>query len=431
MRFPTKIPTLVGILFIIVLIVGISVIFEGISRGISRASVSPKPKGVVITNISDTSFTATWTTADPATGAISIVSPKERVVFDERDASGKLGKYLNHSVTVRSLQPATSYSFKIISGGKPFLTDNQPFQVRTAPPLSAPGSELEPAYGTVVAANNQPVEGALVFLTLEGGQTLSTLTKPSGSWLIPLNLARTEDLAQYLPSGERVTETLLVRSGSAEASAITDTLNDSPVPTMVLGKTYDFRRQQAKTTPETPLATTTTFGSGNILGTQTKREGKVSITAPANGAILTTNLPLIAGTGVGGNSVTVTVGITKPISGTTIIGADGIWRFTPPKPLTSGKQSVTITTNDATGKPVALTHIFEILKSGTQVLGEATPSATPTATASPTLSPTLEPTPVSTLSGEPLPVSGSTLPTLLLIILSLGLLTSGVVVFVK
>ena len=72
-----------------------------------------------------------------------------------------------------------------------------------------------------------------------------------------------------------------------------------------------------------------------------------------------------------------------------------------------------MTSLDASGKTVAVTHLFEILKSGTQVLGDATPSAT------------LEPTPTSTLAGEPIPTSGSILPTLIIVFIGFGLLVAG------
>ncbi len=430
MRFPTKIPTLVALIFIITLIVGISFGFEAVTRQQTRASGSIKPISLAATNISDTSFTFTWMTADPTTGVITLsgAKQKEQTFFDERDTTGKLGKYTSHSVAVKNLTPSSDYLVKIISNGKLYLDNDQPYRVTTAGVINSNPNDLEPAYGTVTTPTNQPAQGALVYLTLEGGQTLSTLVKSSGSWLIPLNLARTEGLDRYLTLSERLTETLLVHYQDQEASAITDTLNDSPVPTMILGKSYDFRKQQAKE-PEALAAANT---SGSILGKQTTSTlGGVRIVSPAHGAALTTALPLIQGTGIGGKQVTITLGITKPTSSTVIVGADSIWRYTPTKTLSPGKQSVTITTVDSNGKTVALTNVFEILKSGTQVLGEATPSATLSPTATPTATITPFSTPSSTLSGEPLPVSGTTLPTLILIVLGIGLLTGGAFAWIK
>lgn len=427
---PRKIPTLVGLLLVGVAVVLFSLAFERTSAFISRAAPAVRPTNVEITNISDSSFTISWLTSEPATGFLLVEKPggKRVSIYDERDAGAagsslNLGRYTTHTVTVRNLLPTTLSKVTLVSNGKRYLQNSVPYQVTTGPAISLAGVSLEPAFGSVTIPHEQPAEGALVYLTLEGSQKISTLVSPSGSWVIPLNLIRTSDLTQYLTPAERVTENIIVRTSNGETTAVTDTLNDNPVPDMVIGKSYDFRKIQAKQTSQ-PLVSNK---QPSVLGevSATRPTGTVTITKPLDKSTLTTNLPLIQGTGVPGKQVLIVVGITHPVGGTTTVGGDGIWRFTPSKPLSPGKQSVTATSSDAQGKPVALTHIFEVLKSGTQVLGEATPSATLT----PTLATT--PPPTSTLAGEPLPESGSALPTVLLLLLGLGLLTGGAVVFIK
>jgi hypothetical protein len=274
---------------------------------------------------------------------------------------------------------------------------------------------------------------------------LAAITNTQGAWLIPLNLARTADLSGYLLTLERLSETIRVLYGGEETTAMADTLNDSPVPTMVMGKTYDFRKQQAEVPGSQPLAMRdlqeTKFQG--VLGesaTSPKGPFHVTLTQPENGAALSSFLPLIAGTGVPDKSVIVTLGLTDPFTGTTKVGSDGLWRYTPTKTLSAGKQSVTITTTDATGRTTALTHTFEILKSGTQVLGEATPSATlaPTPsigalTPTPTLfaTPAVTLTPTSTLSGEPMPQSGDALPLLVIMLIAGVFVSTGLVLTIS
>ena len=412
MRFPTKIPTLLGLLLLIVLVGGISIASERFFRTATTASGSIQPKNSTITNATDTSLTGVWTTESPATGVVELTGPdgKKQVFFDNK-------KYLAHSITGRNLSPDTSYAVTILSNGKTFQDAAGPLG-RTAPTLPLPTSGLGPAYGTVFTANNQPAEGALVLLTVEGSQTLSTLVTPSGSWMIPLNLLRTSDLTRYITTATRMTEQLTVTFDGQASTAITDTLNDSPVPMMILGKSYDFRKQQAKNADGAPIAQE--FPA--VLGDQTAANPtsfSVTLAVPLENSSLTTTLPLIQGTGVPGKSVAITLGISNPVSGLTTIGTDGMWRYTPESPLAPGKQSVTITTQNANNQPVAVTHIFEILKSGTQVLGTATPSGE--------LTPAFQPTPTSTAAGKPVPVSGSILPTILIIFFGALLLTGGAV----
>ena len=422
----TRIPTIVGLLLVITVVGAVIGLFEWYSRRPSAASGSIVPMNVMVTNIADTSFTVIWTTPSPATGVVKLTTPKRTTVtfFDDRDTTGKMKTYITHSVTIRSLSPGTSYTFQILSNGKKYTEGSKPYTITTASTLSGGSTGLEPAYGAINDLGGSAVNGAIVLVTLEQGQLLSTTTSPSGSWLLSLGLARTSSLAKYLDGSERLTETIRVIWGDQEATAITDTLNDAPVPTMILGKTYDFRKQQAAAR-DIP----TVLGDTSITTPSTAKT--VGLTLPAQNASLTTTLPLIQGTGIPGKKVSVVVGITIPVSGTTTVGSDGIWRYTPTKSLAAGKQSVTATTVDQRGKPVAFTHTFTILKSGTQILGEATPSATlaPALTATPSASASATPTPTPQLEGEPVPQSGTTLPTILILVIGLGFLTSGLVLF--
>lgn len=417
-----RIPTIVGILLVLS-VIGIIAFFEWFEKSPTSASGSTVPINIQLTNISDTSFSVVWVTGSPATGMVSVAAPKlaPMTYFDDRDTNGKLNPYTTHMVTVRSLTPSTQYSFQLLSNGKTFTSKGSPYNISTASTISGGTSGLEPAYGIIHDAKGAPLSGAIILLTLEQGQVLSTLTSASGSWIIPLSLARTLLLDRYIDGSDRKTETIRVVWNDQEASAITDTLNDSPVPTMVLGKTYDFRRQQAAT-----KSTPSVLGDTTITKPSTTKT--VSLNTPAQNASLSTNRPLIQGTGVSGKKVTIVLGIINPISGSTTVGSDGIWKFSPPTSLSPGKQSVTATTIDQRGKPVAFTHTFTILKSGTQVLGDATPSATlaPTPIATVSASPSATPTPE--LEGEPVPTSGTTLPTILILLLGASLLTSGFVI---
>lgn len=420
-----KIPTLVGLLLTVGIVGVLIMVFENVSRQKSSASAPAIPNTIQVTNVRDSSFTVTWMTSAPATGAIALfVGPfRSETVVDERDRAGKLGAYQIHSVTKRQVKPNTTYSFTILSNGKKYDDQGKPFVIRTGPQLTGT-TNLEPAYGTVVLSSGTPATGALVYLNLEDGQLLSTLTNQSGSWVIPLNSIRSITLERFATSTERMTETIRIVSADGEATATTDTLNDAPVPEMTIGKTYDFRKQQAGT--QGKLATTSLPA---VLGDQTPKSYSVSLVTPKDGSALPTAFPLIQGTGIPGKRVSVVVGITNPVSGQVPIGGDGLWRFTPTKPLAPGKQSVTITSSDASGKSIAVTHTFTVLKSGTQVLGEATPSATLEPT--PTATPSATPTPEEPIEGEPIPISGTTIPTIILIVLGLGLLASGAIAIAR
>jgi len=439
---------IVGLLMVVVVVGAIIFAVERSLRAPSNASGSQEPKEVEVTNVGDSTFTVSWITSQEATGTLLVSSPSKsnRIYYDERDAVGKLNSYVSHSITVRDAQASTPYTFKILSNGRQYDNAGAAYEITTPAMLATNTTGLEPAYGTILTAAGTPADDALVYLTITGGQKLSSLTKSSGIWLIPLNQVRTEDMTTFLPTVERMDEAILVKHQDGNSTVQTDTLNDSPVPDISAGGTYDFRRQNAKTTtnntlalrptsPPLPAASTVATQlpvGGAVLGDTTAKALGVTLATPTQNAFLATQLPLISGTGVADKFVSITLGITNPISGSTRVKTDGTWAYTPPKPLTAGKQSVTITSVDKNNKPVAITHLFEVLKSGTQVLGDATGSATPTMTLTPsptgiaTDSPTptdIEPT--STLSGQEMPTSGNGLPMLMLLMIGIGLFITG------
>lgn len=423
---PIKIPTIIAFLFIALIIGGVSIAIEKALRIPSQASASKVPQNALVTNITESSATIVWETDELTSGSITATTPSGTKItaFDERDAIGKLGKYTSHSVPLKNLPAKTLITYKILVDGKELTSGKNTETFTTAPAISVSDSTLfDPAYGSIKTREGTPAEGALVILTIEEGQTLSTIVKPSGSWIIPLSTVRSKDLSMILTNQERLTEKLTVTLGNERSDITADTLNDSPLPDVLLGNTYDFRNYQAlqkekasKTLGENPMQS-----NNNVLGVQSTQ--RVGLTNPKQGASIVSTKPLIQGTGIPGKQISVTIGITAIQSGKTTVGGTGIWQFTPNKPLAPGKQSVTITTIDEKDKPVAITHEFTILKNGSQVLGDATPSATIEPTETPIA------TESSELIAEPMPNSGSPLPLIALSLAGIVLLGSGAILF--
>jgi hypothetical protein len=446
MFVPKKIPTLLA-LFILFFTIGIISLFVQRISTKKMGTSSQEPMNLMVTNISDTSVKIIWQTSTAVTGMVTLTGPNKSKItaYDERDVAGKLNTYLTHSVAVKNLTPNTNYTVTISSNGKPFISKDKPYSFQTGPTiLDTTVSGFEPSYGSIKTSDGKPANGGLVVLTMDNSQIVSTLVTPSGSWIIPLNFIRTKDLSRYLPFADQLTETITVYYNTEKTEAITDINNDAPVPDMTIGGSYDFRNQLTKLKSKTPLADTSkgTLSNaksllaqrkqGGVLGSTTSKTnsqpkiGGVSITLPQNNASLVSNRPLIQGIGIPGKSISISVGINQPQTGKTTVNANGLWQYTPIRPLGSGKQNATITTVDEKGKSVVLSTVFTVLKGGSQVLGDATPSATlsvtPTIELTPT--PTIEITPLAT---EPMPTSGNTLPILLLVIIGVGFVTGGIV----
>lgn len=420
-RRQTKIPTLVALFILVFGIGGGILLIETSHPTTTSADVNIIPNNIHITNVSDSSFSVSWLTDRESNGYVTYkdTSSVWQTAFDDRDEDGKPKKYVTHHVSVKSLRENTSYSFKIVSDGKVFDNNGSLFAQVTGPRLSAPLS-LDPAYGVILQTNDKPATGALVYVTVGKSMPLSTIVKSEGTWLVPLNNSRNQDLLSRPEiSNPEILQISVVFDKSQSLMATTDTKNDTPVPTMNLGKTYDFRNIQskknnavAKTSPKPNVLganITSTPAPIPTLQKQSASGKKVDLLFPASEKQTTTDSkPFIKGVGIPGKTVIVTVNSTPQI-GKTTVDSDGTWNFTPPKTLPPGTHTVNISTTDAAGNPVSLTRSFIVLKSGESVLGDATPSATLYPSAIPTFAPDFTITPIATTTP---PVTGAFGPTL-------------------
>jgi hypothetical protein len=419
-----RIPTLLAFLFIGGVLATITMVSRYATTP-TEADAGTIPKEVVVTNITDAGFTVTWQTEKPTRGVISVSSssrPTKFTFFDERNTNDSTLTFTTHSVQVRELQPQTSYSFTILPSEKT-VGEKHEYEVTTGPSLPLNSNQLGPSYGTVMDTNGSPADGALVYINLPGSQVVSTLVKSTGSFLLPLNLIRKEDLSAYLPvNSERVPMTITVKLNGSIATATSDTLNDSPIPEMILGQSYDFRGHHASknTSNEKPVANTVSSSFLSVLGSQNENiaSNAFQLLTPKQGAAVSSFFPFITGTGLPGKLVSVTLGIKNSQVGTTTVTTDGTWTYTPKKALDAGNQSVTVSSTNKENNPIAITHLFEVLKSGTQVLGVATPSGIPTISV-PTLTPTrvasISPTLTVATPTPDIPTTSTILPTTLLL----------------
>jgi len=418
------------------------------------------PKKIKITNVTDSQFSVSWTTSKAAIGLVKYgtTSSSDSSLPDDRDQrSGEKTAFKTHYVTLSGLKPATKYYFKIGSGSEKNLFDNngKPYEITTGPALGAqPPSDL--INGKVVTESGGSASGAIVYATLPETAPLSAQVKIDGTWLIPLSSARTPDLFDYATYDSRTTLIdIFVQGEEKTAKATTNTANDSPVPEVALGKTYDFTEgtaaeitedlaqapieEAAVTTDEEDLET---IPSEETEATETAEiPGQFSLEPLANlpveatpsaqvgllnpqldGETINSLKPEFLGTGPARKVLTVKVE-SKTYTTTVVVDDQGNWSFTPPEDLEPGAHKITITYVDDYGEEQSLERNFIIASSGDSDLPSftATPSGEATTAASPsptTSTPSARTSTPSTDSGIPSP--GTIHPTILM--LALGLL---------
>jgi hypothetical protein len=458
-----RLPTILGLLLVLGAIAGGVVLIKNGPDFFLKASPTLTPNQIKVTNITDTSFTVSWLTDDKTSGFIKY-GVEQNLSFtasDDRDQlSGKTDNFNTHHITLKNLKPNTAYLFKIGSGKKIFDSNGQPYQVTTAktaknPPVS------DVAYGTVVDQNDRPVENAIIYLSLANASPTSTLTKNSGSWVIPLNLIRSADLANWASYDKEASiEEIFVQAGTlGTATVVATTKNDSPMPKITLGQNFDFRKI-AEVTPEeekiqmenqatesSKFALEDTPAASSTPTATTDKELK--IINPDQNEKINTQKPEILGTAPAGKTLTITIQSPDTYSGTVTVDSQGNWEWSPPDNLEPGEHTVTASYLDENNQEQTVSHTFLVLASGTNELpsivatpsGTSTPSPTPTSTPSPT--PTSTPssqqtaspssTPISTDSGRVsmpstesgVPSSGYLTPTFLVFIIGCSLIFLG------
>jgi hypothetical protein len=402
-----RIPTLIAFGILLLGIIGGIVFAESSLRYVTSGKKEGLAKDIRITNLTSSMATVSWVTDEKSVGTVYYNESgkkinKNLVALDDRGKKQN-NKFTTHHVTLRELKPATSYSFTINDNKGKYNKEEKKYNFTTYKAYKL--GKLGPASGKVKYKDNKSAAGSLIYLQIEGAEPLSTIVAQSGNWVIPLNIAY--DKSKNLPIDENIKViNIFVRAPDGrQAQAVTTTKNDSPVPEIVMGKQYDFRGKKSQ-----------------VLG---KQSFEVKILQPAEKQALTSNRPLIRGKGIPGKSITI---ILKSKPQTAIVKVDkrGNWYWTPSNKLMFGEHTLTIQTFNKDGKAITLKRTFLVLKSGSKVLGEATPSATivpPTPTiAFPT--PVFDtPTPVATVTP---PVSGNMLPVAIFITLGSLLVLLGV-----
>lgn len=435
----SKIPTIIGLLTLVLgLAAGVLLVRN---QNIFRLGAAAEfaPKDVRISNITDSSLTISWITDKETSGFVKwgeSAASLDKTELDELKDQG-----FTHLLTLRGLTPQTTYFFKINSGGEDFDNNAIPWQVTSGATLEIP-SKTNLVSGSVLTSTGGPAKNVLLYLTVGGGNLLSTITSQNGSWVIPLSQARTQDLSSYIVIDEK--NTLIEISVNAGppgvASAQVYPQSARPVPSIILGNTHDFKNLPPSEVSEIPKASIglpdeATPSSGFEVGEKSATPSATTVTLENidEGEIITSTKPEFFGEGPSGTTITITLE-SEPVTDTLKVPSNGDWNWSPPQGLSEGAHKITISWRDASGILRTLSRTF-IVQAAEGPAFESTPSASPTATpkTSPTPSPTATATPkaTATATAAPVPDSGSLTPTLLLSIMGVGVLAFAFLIWKK
>ena len=435
-----KIPTIIGILLLIGGVFAGVMLLKGAQIFKIGANPSEAPKDVRISNLSDTSATISWVTADETTAFISygISSNLGSVVKESQDDQ----KYFTHSINLTGLSPSTNYYFKIISNGTTFDNNSIPWQFSTGGSI-AMGSNSMSVSGSIITASGTPSKRAIVVVTI-GGYVISTLTSDKGTFVLQLSSVRTPDLTSYaeIDPANTLLEVYVMSENGETSTVKIFPQSANPIPAIIIGQSQDYRNLEPNMDAQNPNAdlkipeNVSPISKLDTSGEKMDNESSVTLGSIEDGEVITNVNPEFFGEGPAGENITITVNSENEISGETTVSSKGTWKWSPLESLSEGAHSITISWTDKSGVLRTLTRNF-VVQAGELPSYEASPSATPTNTPKTSSTPSPVPSPISTKTPLPaatilptvkpdeLPETGSLTPTIILSIMGLGVFVFG------
>jgi len=418
MKQPKRIPTIIGLLLLLVAVFGGVILTNKRSSLGSKASGSCEPINPQVSNVTDKSASISFSTNGECQSSINI----NNQLF-KNDESVKI-----HYFEISSLKENSDYTYSIISGGNTYTSNS--YQVSTAqkPSTSSVSSDL--AWGKVLKSDGSPAEKVIVYLNIPGAFPLSALTTSSGNWNIPLSTSFNENKTNLFTPLANIEENIYVISQDQSITqVIGNTSNNNPVADIVIGQNN----------LNSPKANENSVGSlpnsGDYINDTNK---KLNISNPSNNETISTKKPQFFGSAPSNSEITIEVHSPEVIAGQTVSDEDGTWEWSVPKDLTPGEHTITITAKDkTTGLVETITRSFVVLAAEGNTNFTASSSATtPTPTIAPTNTPTPTPTTATVRVENPdtssgVPTTGAVLPTLVMILSAISFLAIGLIFYSK
>lgn len=240
-----KIPTLIGM----------GVLLLGLAGGVylvsqnqtlqSKAAISSQPKNVNTANLSESSVSIYWQTDQVTTGFIRAGTTQQstNIYLDDRDPSSPQPHKL-HFVTISNLQPETTYYYQIYSGTIIYPPTFSSFKT----PAIRANLNWPPIVGTIIDINNQAIDEAIITLNLPEAQTLATIAKTGGNFILPISDIKTADLTNPLPNQIYTAKLDILGTSKTAQAVLSMPPTTTALPPIVLGSSVDLT-QPGKTLP--------------------------------------------------------------------------------------------------------------------------------------------------------------------------------------
>lgn len=411
MKKELKIPSILGLLFLVVTVVGGVYLTSRPAIYTSNASSECSPYNTQVTNLTHKSAVVSFFTNSACIASLQIGG---RTYSDSRSMSVSSSDHASktHYFQIDGLKESTEYQYSLIVGGKTYTSSKQTLTTNKTPGDSIPSSQL--AWGQVITANGNPAVNAIVYLNISGGQPLSSHVTSNGNWTIPLSASFNESGSGWFSVPVDTLEDIVVISEDGVTTQVTGSTNsNNPVPNIIIG--------------QNSFLTPTAIPQGNRSISMTSHNINLKIINPKNGETISTGNPDVFGSGAPGSVVLLGLAPRGGEQTSVSVDSSGVWHWSPTSSLADGEYVITVTQS---GSTESVRFSVASLGAGDSSLAfTASASATRSPTATPIVEPTNTPIPTptptdivrtvvpSTASGTP--VSGGGSYTVIMIVLAI------------
>ncbi len=409
-----RIPTVLGLLFLVItLAIGVY-LTKNTTIFTSKASSSCAPINIQITNLTYKSLDISFITSKDC----EVIAEINSMVFN--DVRG-LSKSKTHYFQIDNLSPKTNYQYKFLSEGNQY--ENQNFNVTTftKPNQTQPNTPL--SWGRVYTPQMEAAAGSVIYLNIPNAYPLSAYVTSQGNWNIPLVYCYDIEGQGWFTPPLSTSEEIAAMSVDGQITMLTgNTSSNNPVPDIVLGQDH-FQ----------PTSVPVEYSGMSQNQNSDLITSDLNLSNPQEGESITNSQPQFFGQGPSGLQFEIELNSSSQQSGSVTVSQDGSWSWTPPQNIEPGQHTIKLNyTDPQTDILKTITRSFTVLAQGSDdspafTASESAQAATPTPAPAPTTtspSPsltaktTLAPTKIVSTPTPQIPVTGNSLPTAVIIIIS-------------
>ncbi len=231
-----KIPTILGLGLIAAgIISGVLLVIKD-QIFLTKASPNLIPQNITVSNIEDEEVTISWQTSAKTSSFVTFgtKNPQEKQGLDDRDTQTPKAYFL-HYVTIKNLQPDTTYLFKITSGR--FTSEVKDFK-------TAKSASFQNGFGPIIGTvfdGGSPLEEAIAYLSISDATIQSARLTNLGNFLIPISLMRKVDLSDtFQPKIGDVAKLTIIASKGTSSLLFKMEAQGVELPPINLGQSIDL-----------------------------------------------------------------------------------------------------------------------------------------------------------------------------------------------